>query len=218
MGRPGARGCGGRCGRARDHPPRHAGRPGHLDARDRQGHHRGADARRRLRLAERRARRIGRPLRDPGGGRGRDGAADEHRLRVPDLDRRRGHRRRPGREDRERRGRLRPCPDRGARAKPRPRRGDGPRGDQRHRCRGARGRADRHRRHRHRPDLLDAARRLRGPGAEGDDARHRRAHSRRARHAVPVRALADHRQPERRLPSDPGRDHRPRRSRSSAPG
>ncbi len=128
---------------------------------------------------ERRARGIGGPVHHAGGRRGRDGAADEHRLGLSDLDRRRGHRRGAGPEDRERRGRLRPGARRGARAKPRSRRGDGPRRDQRDRGRGARRGPDRHRRRGHRGPPR-ATRRLRGPGAEGDDARHGRPRGGRA--------------------------------------
>ena len=183
-----------------DVPPRHSGRARRVDARDRQGHHRRADAGRRLRIAGRRARGVRRAVRHRGRRRRRDGAADQHRLGHADLDRprRAGPRARP--QDPQRRRGLRARAGRGTRPQPRPRGADGARGDQRDGRRGKAPRPDRPGRHRR----AGPARKLDGfrvKGAEAAGPRHQRRAHRAAGPALQVPGARAVGQPQHRLPS-----------------
>ena len=120
-----------------DLPPGHARRARRLDAQDHQADHRRADAGGRVRLSERRARRLRRPLHHGSGGRRGDGAADEHRLGNTDLAGRRKPGQGAGPQDPKRRGRVRARARRRSRPQRGPGRADGPEGDQRARRRSA---------------------------------------------------------------------------------
>ena len=116
-----------------------------------------ADAGRRLRLARRRARRVGRHVHHRGGRRRGDGAADEHRLGDADLARRRRAGRGARPQGAQRRRGLRARARRGARPQRRPRRADGARGGERARDRGAREEPDRRGRRRRRRSCCESS-------------------------------------------------------------
>ena len=202
--------------RAGDHPPRHARRARLLDARDRQGHHRGADAGRRLRLAGRRARGLGRPVRHPGGDvaamapQTNIGSASPISIGGADIDEVLGRK-----IENDAAAYVR------ALAEEHGRNPDLAEEMVREATNVTAAEAldaglDRPDRHRHRRPARPA-RRVRRPGPEGGGARHRRARGRGARHAAPVRRPAADRQPERGVPADPRRASSASRSSSSAP-